>query len=52
MEKYIIVQWSESQYFIDHPQCYLMNPMEHNELQYDSAYFVPENVYNEIMSDL
>lgn len=38
--KYLLVEWPESQYFIGHEKCYLCEEL-------DSAYFVPEEVFNE-----
>lgn len=38
--KYLLVEWPESQYFIGHEKCYLCEEL-------DSAYFVPEEIFNE-----
>lgn len=43
MEKYILVEWPDSQYFIGLEGCYLCEEL-------DCAYFVPEEIYNEIVN--
>lgn len=52
MNKYLLVQWPESQHFIGHPKCYLCQSLDWNEKEYDSAYFVPEDVYDEVMNEI
>ena len=42
MIKYVLVVWPESQYFINHSECYFCN----DEKVGSSAYFVPEDLYN------
>lgn len=49
-QKYILVQWPQSQLFMEHPrfdECYLVQPLEHQP-QYSSAYFIPEDLYEEL----
>ena len=50
-DKFVLTEWPESQEFIGHPDCYLLQPMDHNERQLDSAYFVPEDLYVELNSN-
>lgn len=44
--KYILVEWPESQKWINHPDCILAS--ENNKVQefFEPRYFVPENIYN------
>ena len=44
--KYILVEWPESQKWMDHPECYLA--AENDELRefFTPTYFVPENIYS------
>lgn len=44
--KYTLVEWPESQKWIDHPDCILA--AEDDKLQefFEPRYFVPENIYN------
>lgn len=44
--KYLLIEWPESQKWIDHPDCYLA--AENDELRqfFTPTYFVPENIYN------
>lgn len=49
MQKYILVEWPESQHFIGMENCYYINPMEDSSL--DQAMFVPEEVYYKIMNN-
>jgi len=46
MEKYILVEWPESQKYMDNPDCYLA--AENDELRefFTPTYFVPEHIYN------
>lgn len=46
MQKYILVEWPESQHFIGMEHCYHINPME--DIDLDQAMFVPEGIYYEI----
>lgn len=49
--KYILVQWPDSQILMDYPwfdECILMNDENHLSEIGSSAYFVPENRYNEL----
>ena len=41
-EKYVLLEWPESQEFIGHPECYSVE---------DSAYFVPEDLVIELESN-
>ena len=50
MKKYILVKWPNSQEFMEHPrfnECYLVQAIEGQE-GFSAAYFVPEDLYNEI----
>ena len=52
--RYIMVLWPYSQLFMDHPrfnECYLVQAFE-NQVYYDSAYFVPEDVYGELYAEI
>ena len=46
--KYILVTWPESQYFIGIEHCYYINPM--GNINLDQAMFVPEETYNKVMN--
>lgn len=46
--KYEIVEWPESQEFVGHPDCYLVDSLCWNTEQYSQAYFVPENIILEL----
>lgn len=46
-KKYILSEWPESQEFMGHPDCYLVQAMD-NQKQLDSAYFVPEEIFLEL----
>ena len=51
MKKYIIVTWPKSQQFMEHTrfnECYLVQAIEGQEAL-AAAYFVPEDLYNEIL---
>ena len=50
MEKYVLVDWPESQIFIGNSKCYLTASLDHNEQQLDAACFVPEELYIEFKS--
>ena len=48
--RYILVKWPFSQEFMEHPnfdECYLLQAFDEQEY-YESAYFVPEYIYNEV----
>lgn len=52
--KYIMVLWPYSQLFMDHPrfdECYLVQAIR-NQQHFDSAYFVPEDIYAELHEEL
>ena len=52
-QKYILVEWPESQLFFEHSrfnECYLVQASDH-QIQYDAAYFVPEDLYNEMLNE-
>ena len=49
MEEYYIVTWPESQHFIGHSECYLIQSLDCNKEKLDSAYCVPVRVYNQII---
>jgi hypothetical protein len=52
LKKYILVQWPYSQIFMDHPrfnECYLLQASD-NQQHYDAAYFIPEDLYEELKS--
>ncbi len=44
--KYILVEWPESQKWIDHPDC--IQAADNDEVRefFAPRYFVPENIYN------
>lgn len=44
--KYILVEWPESQKWIDHPDCYLAAQNDRVAEFFTPTYFVPENIYN------
>ena len=46
MERYILVEWPESQEFIGREGCYYCSPEEDEQL--DQAMFVPEDLYCEV----
>ena len=50
-EKYVLVYWSESQILMEQEwfdECILMNDENHLQEIGSSAYFIPENRYNEL----
>ena len=52
--KYILVLWPYSQVFMEHPrfdECYLMQPIRDQKF-YDSAYFIPEDLYTAVQTEL
>lgn len=46
--KYELIEWPESQEFVGHPDCYLVDSLMWNTEQYSQAYFVPENIILEL----
>ena len=44
--KYILVEWPESQKWIDHPDCILAAENDRLQEVFEPRYFVPENIYN------
>ena len=46
MERYILVEWPESQYFIGQEGCYYCSPGKDEQL--DQAMFVSEDLYCEV----
>lgn len=44
--KYILVEWPESQKWIDHPDCILAAEDSKLDEFFEPRYFVPENIYN------
>ena len=46
MERYILVEWPESQEWMDHPDCYLVADNDEVREFFTPTYFVPENIYN------
>lgn len=44
--KYILVEWPESQKWMDHPDCYLAADNDELREFFTPTYFVPENIYN------
>ena len=46
MNRYILVEWPESQEFIGRKGCYYCSPTEDGQL--DQAMFVPEDLYCEV----
>jgi len=55
MKKYILVEWPESQYLMDHPrfnEClFIQNLPEHEDVG-DSAYMCPEDLFDETFEDI
>ena len=51
MEKYILVQWPQSQEFIGHPDCFLVSPTEKHAEQLDGALMVPEYLFLEVKTN-
>lgn len=52
--KYIMVLWPYSQILMEHPRfkkCYLVQASDNQE-HFDSAYFVPEDIYAEVYGEL
>jgi len=52
--RYIMVLWPYSQLFMKHPrfnECYLVQASSEQQ-HYDSAYFVPEDIYAELYEEL
>lgn len=51
MTKYILSQWPESQYFMEHPrfsECLLVTDLDGHTEVGSSAYMIPEDIYNEV----
>lgn len=49
--KYVVVTWPGSQDFIGRPDCYLVND-DNGMIKFgSSAYIVPENIYNLVMTN-
>ena len=49
--KYILVQWPESQYLMEHPkfhECLLIQDIDGHDEVGSSAYMCPEDLYNEV----
>lgn len=49
--KYILVQWPESQYLMEHKrfhECLFVQDIEGHDVVGSSAYMCPEDLYNEI----
>lgn len=44
--RYILVEWPESQKWMDHPDCYLAAANNEVAEFFTPMYFVPENIYN------
>lgn len=44
--KYILVEWPESQKWMDHPDCYLAAENDSLRQFFTPTCFVPENIYN------
>ena len=53
MIKYVLILWPEVQELMEYPwfrqECYLLNAFE-EQAYYYSAYFVPEERYNEFIA--
>lgn len=49
MDKYIKVDWPDSQKFINYNECYYGLPKEEDNTYY--CYFVSEDLYNEVMNN-
>ena len=55
MEKYILVQWPDSQMFVGHErfnECLLVQNFNGHKEVGDCAYMVPEDLYQEIIGEL
>jgi hypothetical protein len=48
MNRYILVEWPESQEFIGRDGCYFCQINENDDLSLDQAMFVPEDLYCEV----
>ena len=44
--KYILVEWPESQKWMNHLDCYLVADNDEVREFFAPTYFVPENIYN------
>ncbi len=54
MDKYILVQWPESQEIMDHPrfsECLLVQDIDGHIEVGSSAYMVPEDLYHEMSKE-
>ena len=49
MNKYILVEWPESQYFMGQKNCYYCNS---EDKQLNQALFVPEDIYKRYLLEL
>jgi hypothetical protein len=52
MNKYIIVEWAESQYFLGRSDCHLICDDIGMQKYGSSAYFVPEKVYKDHLKEM
>lgn len=52
MNKYILVEWPESQYFMGIKGCYYVQPSINDPENLDGALFVPEDVYERHLLEL
>ena len=53
MDKYILVQWPESQYLMEHErfnECLFVQDIEGHDEVGSSAYMCPEDLYDEIFA--
>ena len=48
---YILTKWPDSQEFSEHPECYFVHSLEHNEKNLDNACFVPEDLFIDLKTN-
>lgn len=48
---YILTEWPDSQGFSEHPECYFVQSLEHNEKNLDNACFVPEDLFLDLKTN-
>ena len=48
---YILTKWPDSQEFSEHPECYFVHSLEHNEENLDNACFVPEDLFIDLKTN-
>lgn len=54
-ERYILVQWPESQFLMEHPrfnECLLISNIDGHRDVGSSAYMCPESIYEEVFDNI